>query len=129
MTVIAPDLSISIGHRGHGRRRGPKVGLSSNYLPEEREFRERIRSLSDGHLEVLALTALGYLNKQIAWVRGSSEATVKSQQKEILRRLGLRSRTQAAVQFAIYCERLRVSMGPESPIEKADRDLLCPSFA
>ena len=75
------------------------MGLNSNYLPEEREFRERIQSLSDGHLEVLALTALGYLNKQIAWVRGSSEATVKSQQKEILRRLGLRSRTQAAVQF------------------------------
>ncbi len=104
------------------------MGLNSNYLPAEREFRERIQSLSDGHLEVLALTALGYLNKQIAWVRGSSEATVKSQQKEILRRLGLRSRTQAAVQFAIYCERLRVSMGPEFPIEKAGRGLLCSSL-
>ena len=101
------------------RSRVPKRHLSDyhriEYLSDEREFTTKVKTLSDAHLEILALVARGYLNKQIANARGSSEATVKSQQKEILRRLGLSSRTQAAVKFAIYCDRSRHSADVEEP--------------
>ncbi|MEZ2410801.1 DNA-binding CsgD family transcriptional regulator [Bosea sp. OAE752] len=83
--------------------------LHADYL--EAGFAERLSSLSKAHRDILSLTARGYLNKEIAWFRGSSEATIKAQQQEILRRLGLRSRTQAAVQYAIYRERLRGTTG------------------
>ena len=82
----------------------------ADLLPDEADFERRIRNLSGAHLEVLCLTARGYLNKQIAYMRGCTEGTVKSQQQEILKRLGLSSRTQAAVQFAIHCERVRSSL-------------------
>jgi len=67
----------------------------SDFLPDEGSFERRLKSLSEAHLEVLCLTARGYLNKQIAYIRGCPDGTVKSQQQEILKRLGLSSRTQA----------------------------------
>ncbi|MET8523963.1 LuxR C-terminal-related transcriptional regulator [Nocardioides sp. NPDC004968] len=82
-------------------------GRSAVFLQDELAFECRLATLSESHLEILILTAQGHQNKQIAWLRGSSEWTIKAQQQEILRRLGLRTRTQAAVQFAVYCERSR----------------------
>lgn len=54
-------------------------------------------SLTDRELEVLKLVALGGSNKSIAKELGISEATVKTHVSNMLAKLGLRSRTQAAL--------------------------------
>ena len=110
----APRWNASLKARIESRLAGC---YSSDYLLDERDFEHRLKSLSEAHLDVLALTARGYLNKQIAWMRGCAEGTVKSQQQEILRRLGLASRTQAAVQFAVHCERARLSLTKAEPAQ------------
>ncbi len=43
------------------------------------------------------MLAEGLLNKQIAWELGVKEATVKAHMTEILRKLGVHSRTQAVL--------------------------------
>lgn len=70
-------------------------------------FGESLGHLTPTQRAVLDMIARGYMNKQIAWVRGISEATVKAHLSEILRRLDLRSRTQAAVRYALYVDRRR----------------------
>ena len=75
--------------------------LLENYT----DFARRLSTLSFSQLEVLSLTAHGYLNKEIAWRRSVAESTIKTYVTVILKKLGLKSRTQAAVQFAIFCER------------------------
>ena len=107
MTEIASECAATAEPRPRNRRGQAIEPCAIDFLPDEFEFERKVKTLTRTHLEVLALTARGCLNKQIAWLRGSSEGTVKAQQQEILRRLGLRSRTQAAVQFAIYCERFK----------------------
>jgi len=59
--------------------------------PEARE------ALTDRELEVLKLVALGASNKGVAQQLGISEATVKSHVSNMLSKLGLKSRTQAAL--------------------------------
>lgn len=76
-------------------------------LADEAAFADRLATLSPMHLTVLALMARGKLNKQIAHLCGSADATVKAHVSEILKRLGVRSRTQAAVQYAVFLERCR----------------------
>ncbi len=59
--------------------------------PEARE------ALTDRELEVLKLIAVGASNKGVAQKLGISEATVKSHVSSLLSKLGLKSRTQAAL--------------------------------
>jgi DNA-binding NarL/FixJ family response regulator len=59
--------------------------------PEARE------ALTDRELEVLKLVAVGASNKGVAQQLGISEATVKSHVSNMLSKLGLKSRTQAAL--------------------------------
>jgi DNA-binding NarL/FixJ family response regulator len=59
--------------------------------PEVRE------ALTDRELEVLKLVAVGASNKGVAQQLGISEATVKSHVSNMLSKLGLKSRTQAAL--------------------------------
>ena len=59
--------------------------------PEVRE------ALTERELEVLKLIAAGASNKAIAQQLGISEATVKSHVSNLLSKLGLKSRTQAAL--------------------------------
>ncbi len=59
--------------------------------PEARE------ALTDRELEVLKLVAMGASNKGVAQQLGISEATVKSHVSNMLSKLGLKSRTQAAL--------------------------------
>lgn len=54
-------------------------------------------ALSDGELRILARLAIGEPNKQIARGLGISEPTVKLTVRNILRKLGVANRTQAAI--------------------------------
>lgn len=61
------------------------------------ELAERLASLTPQQLRVLQMLSDGALNKQIAFELAVTEATVKAHMTAILRKLGLNSRTQAAL--------------------------------
>lgn len=56
-----------------------------------------LASLTPQQFRVLAMVCEGLLNKQIAWELSVSEATVKAHVTAIFRKLGVRTRTQAAM--------------------------------
>ena len=58
----------------------------------------RAAQLTPQQWRVLALMVQGDQNKQIAWKLGVGEATVKAHVTVILRKLGVRSRTQAVIE-------------------------------
>jgi DNA-binding NarL/FixJ family response regulator len=64
---------------------------------EDVDVADRIAGLTPQQLRVLAGIAEGKLNKQIAYEMGVVETTVKAHVTVILRRLGVVSRTQAAI--------------------------------
>jgi DNA-binding NarL/FixJ family response regulator len=70
----------------------------------------RVAGLTPQQLRVLAGIAEGKLNKQIAYEMGVVETTVKAHVTVILRRLGVVSRTQAA----IVASKLALSSGGET---------------
>lgn len=72
------------------------------------ELAERLSSLTPQQLRVLMLLPDGLLNKQIAYELGISEATVKAHMTSIMRKLGLTSRTQAA----LIAQQLDIGDGP-----------------
>jgi DNA-binding NarL/FixJ family response regulator len=61
-------------------------------------FAQRAAQLTPQQWRVLALMVQGDQNKQIAHKLGVGEATVKAHVTEILRKLGVRSRTQAVIE-------------------------------
>ena len=74
-------------------------------LGSERQFGEKLIGLTRMQLVVLGYLLDGFLNKQIAAACGIQEATVKAHIGCVLRILKVRSRTEAAVKFAILCDR------------------------
>ncbi len=74
-------------------------------MAEDEGFATRLRSLTGMQREVLLLLVLGRLNKQIAFELDISEATVKSHVTAVLRRLHVKSRTEAAVRSAVHISR------------------------
>jgi DNA-binding NarL/FixJ family response regulator len=69
-----------------------------NSVPDtDASLAARIGGLTPQQLRVLAGIAEGKLNKQIAYEMGVAETTVKAHVTAILRRLGVVSRTQAAI--------------------------------
>ncbi len=69
--------------------------------PEGRDndtFAQRAAQLTPQQWRVLALMVQGDPNKQIAYKLGVGEATVKAHVTVILRKLGVRSRTQAVIE-------------------------------
>lgn len=63
-------------------------------------MRDRISKLTPAQIRVLQLIRQGKLNKQIAHELGVSETTVKAHVSEILHKLNVVSRTQAAIETA-----------------------------
>lgn len=61
-------------------------------------FAQRAAQLTPQQWRVLALMVHGDQNKQIAWKLGVGEVTVKAHVTVILRKLGVRSRTQAVIE-------------------------------
>lgn len=73
------------------------LALDEATLSEDEELARRVTSLTPQQFRVLDMLADGLLNKQIAAELQVSEATVKAHVTAIFRKLGVRSRTQAAV--------------------------------
>jgi len=64
---------------------------------EEKDFAERVATLTDQQFRVLMHLTEGRLNKQIAYDLSISEATVKAHITAIFRKLGVQNRTQAVI--------------------------------
>ncbi|GGJ81650.1 response regulator transcription factor ErdR [Pseudomonas matsuisoli] len=65
--------------------------------PEARAASDGLASLTPQQFRVLTMVCEGLLNKQIAYELSVSEATVKAHVTAIFRKLGVRTRTQAAL--------------------------------
>ncbi|PZQ12919.1 MAG: DNA-binding response regulator [Ancylobacter novellus] len=76
-----------------GHRRPPPGGERSGAA-----MLERLRSLTPAQMRVLSLVKRGKLNKQIAYELNVGESTVKAHISEIMRKLGVSSRTQAVIE-------------------------------
>jgi DNA-binding NarL/FixJ family response regulator len=79
--------------------------VPSDFLADEESFRQKISDLTMHQRFILEQVARGQMNKQIAYDLGVAECTVKTHVTSILRRLGVASRTQAAVKYAVLIER------------------------
>lgn len=90
------------------------VLLGEIFTPPEAEsvdsFGQRATQLTPQQWRVLALMVQGDQNKQIAHKLGVGEATVKAHVTVILRKLGVRSRTQAVI------EARGLSLPPAEPV-------------
>jgi len=81
----AIDQALRKAQEAHAQRR------------QLQDLQSRLDTLNDGERAVLARVVTGLLNKQIAFELNVSEATVKAHATAIFRKLGVRTRTQAAL--------------------------------
>ncbi|SDU14152.1 response regulator transcription factor [Halopseudomonas salegens] len=76
----------------------PSSGESAGPVSDqEKNVSAQLASLTPQQFRVLTMVCDGLLNKQIAWELSVSEATVKAHVTAIFRKLGVRTRTQAAL--------------------------------
>ncbi|MFK3969494.1 response regulator transcription factor ErdR [Pseudomonas sp. NPDC087358] len=75
----------------------PQVNEPVSVSPEARAASEGLASLTPQQFRVLTMVCEGLLNKQIAYELSVSEATIKAHVTAIFRKLGVRTRTQAAL--------------------------------
>ena len=114
--VVSGDTGPTVGPRAAGLGAAGFVPKSSDlsvireaietvldggvWLPDEAEETEAdaaLRSLTPSQLKVLLFVRDGLLNKQIAYDLSIAETTVKAHVTAILKKLGVRSRTQAVI--------------------------------
>ena len=75
----------------------PQIEEASSLSEEMRLASEGLANLTPQQFRVLTMVCDGLLNKQIAYELNVSEATVKAHVTAIFRKLGVRTRTQAAL--------------------------------
>ncbi|MEO4046094.1 response regulator transcription factor ErdR [Pseudomonas sp. CAU 1711] len=75
----------------------PQVGATASVSAEARAASAGLASLTPQQFRVLTMVCEGLLNKQIAFELSVSEATIKAHVTAIFRKLGVRTRTQAAL--------------------------------
>lgn len=91
-----------------------EVYLPPSYEPpdeansEENAIINRLKTLTPQQLRVMKMLKQGLLNKQIAHELSVGETTVKAHVSEILRKLGVASRTQAVIEVS------KISLGDDS---------------
>jgi len=78
----------------------PEIDLRRAGDAEMTELISRLATLTPQQVRVLMMLSEGLLNKQIAYVLGVSEATVKAHVSAILQKLRVESRTQAVIAAA-----------------------------
>ncbi len=75
----------------------PQAFEEINVSEEAKAARDGLASLTPQQFRVLTMVCEGLLNKQIAYELSVSEATIKAHVTAIFRKLGVRTRTQAAL--------------------------------
>lgn len=96
-SLSMPEMAVAVQRILAGEIWSPSSsGEESPNLPS-REVSRRIATLSGQQLRVLTCVVQGKLNKQIAHELNVSEQTVKLYVSAVLRKLGVKTRTQAAV--------------------------------
>mgnify|MGYP006383545827 FL=1 len=76
----------------------PSLSVEAQALTAEaKAASEGLASLTPQQFRVLTMVCDGLLNKQIAWELSVSEATIKAHVTAVFRKLGVRTRTQAAM--------------------------------
>lgn len=101
-----------------------EVYLPESYEPPDdssgrlSEVIVRLKSLTPQQLRVMNMLKQGLLNKQIAHELGVGETTVKAHVSEILRKLGVASRTQAVIEVS------KVMLPEERPNEAANGSIV-----
>jgi DNA-binding NarL/FixJ family response regulator len=75
----------------------PQAFEEINVSDEAKAARDGLASLTPQQFRVLTMVCEGLLNKQIASELSVSEATIKAHVTAIFRKLGVRTRTQAAL--------------------------------
>ncbi len=75
----------------------PPPAEAAPQTAEDEDLYRRLATLSPQQLRVLAMIGEGKLNKQICFELGIAEQTVKAHASQIFRKLGVVSRTQAAL--------------------------------
>lgn len=97
--VRKPELAQAIQGVMNG-----EVCLPAGYTPpltdDSSELLAKLKSLTPQQLRVLTMLKQGLLNKQIAYELGVGETTVKAHVSEVLRKLGVVSRTQAVIEVS-----------------------------
>lgn len=95
-SMTAPAIVCAVQLMLRGERFVPAIAISGGDLPSTLALAGADHSLSPRQLEVLGMVATGASNKHIARALNVEEVTVKSHVKAIFRKLGVRSRTEAA---------------------------------
>ena len=72
-----------------------ETSAGATIISSQDEMLGRVAQLTPQQLRVLQMTVAGMLNKQIAYKLEVSEATIKAHMTAIMRKLGVRTRTQA----------------------------------
>ncbi|KPL52797.1 transcriptional regulator [Prosthecomicrobium hirschii] len=94
-------------------------GAAVPAIPEDDRERlvERLKTLTPAQFRVLQMIRQGLLNKQIAYELQVGETTVKAHVSEILRKLGVISRTQAVIEASrIDFERITLEPGEDRQV-------------
>jgi DNA-binding NarL/FixJ family response regulator len=93
----APIDDVARAIRGAARGEFQFSAAAAVLLAQEMQQPSEWEHLTPRELEILQLIADGLANKEIAWTLRITEKTVKSHVSTILGKLGLQSRTQAAM--------------------------------
>jgi len=93
----SPEITDAIREILAGAIWLPEAARDHQLAPAESDLAQRAAQLTPQQHRVLALMAEGKPNKVIAFEMQITEPTVKSHVTEILRRLGVQSRTQAVI--------------------------------
>ena len=97
----AETISLAIKAVLSGDRWLPEgIQFQTGQNSKEQKMASDIASLTPQQFRVASLLVQGLLNKQIAYELDITEATIKAHVTEIFRKLGVHSRTQAALAFS-----------------------------
>ncbi|TIY09147.1 MAG: response regulator transcription factor, partial [Mesorhizobium sp.] len=88
-----------------GAAQATHVPTPSEHIPHRRTTTGNLGRLTSRQKEVLKLMAEGYSNKEIARDLEIAEATTKIHAAAVLRELGVRNRTEAAVMLKTWLTR------------------------
>jgi DNA-binding NarL/FixJ family response regulator len=75
------------------------MAANDDFPPEVEEVQIRLGNLTEREREVLALIVAGKSNSEIAWALRITPNTAKAHVASIIRKLGVASRTEAAVMW------------------------------